>query len=390
MEQKIIFLGGGHSNAIALNLWNKNPLPNVDLTLISNVKYTPYSGMLPGYVAGFYSYDDIYIDLPRLAKVNRCNFCLDEAIGLDLKKNQIICQKNGKINFDYLSIDIGSTPDTIDLLEGKDYIIPAKPIPQFINSWHQIINKVQENPAQKISIAIVGGGAAGVELALNIKTRLKSLIDSEQLLNINLFNRSSKILSSHNNCTSNYAYQKLVNNNIKIYLNETANKVIKISENTYQIQCQSDLEINTNYIIWVTQASCPEWIKKSELKTDEKGFILISNTLQSLSHKNVFATGDIATIEGYSRPKSGVFAVKQGKPLLKNLKRIIQNKPLTKYYPQKNYLTLIGTGDKNAIASWGFLGFESPLIWQWKDKIDRDFINTFKYMFTSVRYKNDR
>lgn len=128
----------------------------------------------------------------------------------------------------------------------------------------------------------------------------------------------------------------------------------------------------------MTQASAPEWLKATGLVTDEQGFILVSDTLQSLSHQYVFATGDIATMVNHPRPKAGVFAVRQGKPLFENLQRFFLDKPLKPYTPQKQYLSLIGTGDGRAIATRGCLTLPPhQLLWQWKDWIDRRFMKQF-------------
>jgi NADH dehydrogenase FAD-containing subunit len=189
---------------------------------------------------------------------------------------------------------------------------------------------------------------------------------------IHLFHREAKLLSSHNDWVSNRLEKILIQRGIKLHLQENVKEVL-----ANQIICDSGLVLDCNYIFWVTQASAPIWIKNSGLTTDTKGFILVKDTLQSVSHPHIFATGDIATMKNYQRPKAGVFAVRQGRPLFENWRRIILGQPLKTYTPQKNYLALIGTGDKNAIASWGSLGCQSPLLWYLKDQIDRKFMNSF-------------
>ena len=141
------------------------------------------------------------------------------------------------------------------------------------------------------------------------------------------------------------------------------------------ICCESGLEVECDRIFWVTQASAAPWLKKSGIATDERGFILVNDTLQSISHPHVFAAGDIATMVNHPRPKAGVFAVRQGKPLYYNLTQILQEKPLKPYIPQQEFLILIGTGDQKAIASRGSLNFGPySFLWNWKDYIDRKFM----------------
>ncbi|NJK48985.1 selenide, water dikinase SelD [Candidatus Gracilibacteria bacterium] len=373
----LVLIGGGHSHAIVLKLWGMNLLPGVRLTLITDTSHTPYSGMLPGHVAGFYSFDETHIDLRRLARFTKAQFYRDRAIGLDLVNNKIICANHPPVAFDYLSIDIGSTPATNSIPGACEYTIPAKPVPQFLQAWNTIIKSVRNNPTQKIDIGIVGGGAGGVELAFNIQSHLHRILkDARQPfdnLAIHLFHRDTKLLSGHNQWVSQRLQQLLIDRGIHLHLPEIVSEILPD-----KIICQSGLIIKCHPIFWVTQASAPSWIKQSGITTDAKGFILVKNTLQSVSHPHIFAAGDIATIQDYSRPKAGVFAVRQGKPLFENLQRIILGKKLKLYIPQKRYLSLIGTGDKNSIASWSLLGWQSSLLWRWKDNIDRKFMQRFE------------
>ncbi|MGL5074827.1 MAG: FAD-dependent oxidoreductase, partial [Waterburya sp.] len=136
MNKKLVLIGGGHAHAIALRLWGLNPLPEVDLTLISDVEKTPYSGMLPGHVAGFYSYDETHIDLRSLAQFAGAKLIVDQAIGIDTENNYVICESGNTLEFNYLSIDIGSTPQTITVPGAKEYAIPAKPVPVFLDAWY--------------------------------------------------------------------------------------------------------------------------------------------------------------------------------------------------------------------------------------------------------------
>ena len=368
---ELVLIGGGHSHAIALQLFGLNPILGVNLTLISDVAQTPYSGMLPGHVAGFYSYEQTHIDLVSLAKFAGARLYIDRAIGLDLEQNQVICHNQSPIAVDYLSIDIGSTPSTISVPGAKEYAIPAKPVPKFLAAWSKLLEAARHNQSKSRIITIVGGGAGGVELALNMHHRLQVEMGCND--QINLIHRGDRLLTGHNDWVSKRLTKILLKRGIKLYLPETVTEIFPD-----KISCNSGLTLESDYTFWVTQASAPNWIKQSALKTDSKGFIFVKNTLQSVSHPHIFATGDIATMVNYTRPKAGVFAVRQGKPLLDNWRRIIAGQALQAYIPQKKYLALIGTGDKKAIASWGSLGWQSPLLWYLKDYIDRQFMNRFR------------
>ena len=365
---QLVVIGGGHSHAIALKQWGLNPLSNIDLTLISDVEQTPYSGMLPGHVAGFYSYEETHIDLVSLAQFAGAKFICDRAIGIDTENNLVTC-KSQQIKYDFLSLDIGSTPQAINVT-GAEYAIPAKPVPVFLDAWYKLQQTASSQ--QPLTIAIVGGGAGGVELALNMQACLQKILRDKNALEIHLIHRGEQLLSGHNDWVSNKLTKIIQRRGIQSHLQQ---EVIEVTAD--YLVCKSGLKIECDRVFWVTQAAAPAWIKESQLKTDDRGFILVDNTLRSLSHPNIFAAGDIATMRDFQRPKAGVFAVRQGQPLFNNWQHILKGEQLEAYTPQDKYLALIGTGDKKAIASWSSFGWRSSLFWWLKDYIDRQFMNQF-------------
>ncbi len=412
----LVLIGGGHSHAIVLKMFGIKPLPGVRLTLISDVVHAPYSGMLPGHVAGFYDYDECHIDLRSLAQFAGCQILVDRAIAIDFNKNLVICQTLAPINFDVLSVDIGSTPATLSVPGAAEYAIPAKPVPEFLASWNQLISAKQNYPEKPVRIAIVGGGAGGVELALNMQSRLakeegfgseqctgyngwilkeRGKFKQEEGLEIHLFHSGAQLMPAHNKRVRRRLKEILISRGIQLHLMEKVSAIEKqemmeITSDSqcpmpdarcpmpiYQIYCESGLSIECEIIFWVTQASAANWIGESGLATDSNGFMQVNDCLQSVSHPNVFGAGDICAMVNYPRPKAGVFAVRQGKPLFENLQQFLLAKPLKPFAPQEKYLALIGTGNKRAIASRGSFMWESALLWYWKDLIDRQFMQKF-------------
>ncbi len=401
----LVLIGGGHSHAIVLKMFGLKPLPSVRLTLISDVVHAPYSGMLPGHVAGFYDYDECHIDLRSLAEFAGCQILVDRAIAIDFNKNLVICQTIPPINFDVLSVDIGSTPATLSVPGAAEYAIPAKPVPEFLANWNQLIAEQQNQPEKPVRIAIVGGGAGGVELALNMQSRFakeegrrkkeEGRRKKEDGLEIHLFHSGAELMPGHNYRVRHRLKEILITRGIKVHLMEKVRAIenqemIEIASNAQcpmpnaqcpmpnaQIYCKSGLNMECDRIFWVTQASAAHWIGESGLAIDSNGFMQVNHYLQSASHPNVFGAGDIATMINHPRPKAGVFAVRQGKPLFENLQHFLLAQPLKPFVPQEKYLGLIGTGNKRAIASRGTWMWESALLWYWKDWIDRQFMQQF-------------
>ncbi|KOP25501.1 pyridine nucleotide-disulfide oxidoreductase [Hapalosiphon sp. MRB220] len=391
ITKDLVLIGGGHSHAITLLMFGMKPVDGIRLTLITDRVDTPYSGMLPGHIAGFYSYEECHIDLRRLTNFAKAQLYIDQVIGLDLENKTVICANRPEVAFDLLSIDIGSTPATISVPGAAEYTIGAKPVSNLLKHWYQLLKEVADDRQETLSIGIVGGGAGGVELALSMQAHFyqvskvdplkfssqRELTDNntlkQQALDIHLFQRDAQLMPNHHRSVQHIVQKLMIKRGIQLHLSETVCQV-----EPGKVICESGLTVECDRIFWVTQASAPQWLKATGLTTDEQGFILVSDTLQSLSHPYVFATGDIATMVNHPRPKAGVFAVRQGKPLFENLRRFCWDKPLKAYIPQQQYLSLIGTGDRRAIATRGCLTLPPHrLLWQWKDWIDRRFMEQF-------------
>lgn len=376
IAKDLVLLGGGHSHAIVLRMLGMKPLSGVRVTLLTEDSDTPYSGMVPGHVAGFYSHEECHIDLRRLAEFAGAQLYIDRAIGLDLATNQVICAHRPPVAFDWLSIDIGSTPKLPDVLGIRDAVIPAKPVRRFLEQWNGLLEQIAQHPEQPVTIGIVGGGAGGVELALTMQHRIQEILRQANQpvsnLTLHLFQREATILPRNSRWVRDRLHQRLTQRGVQLHLKESV-----VSVDKKRVRCESGLEVGCDAVIWVTQASAPDWIGKAGLAVDADGFALVEDTLRSSSHPHIFAAGDIATMIHHPRPKAGVFAVRQGKPLFENLRRSLQGKDLKPFHPQKDYLSLIGTGDGSAIATRGSWGWEAPWLWTLKDWIDRRFMERF-------------
>lgn len=374
----LVLVGGGHSHLSVLKYFAMNPIAGVRLTLITRDLHTPYSGMLPGYIAGHYDYDQAHIDLRPLAQSANARIYHAEVTSLRLEDKKIICPDRPPIHFDIASINIGSTPNTLHIPGAEQFTIPVKPINYFLSKWDilsdELLNLLQQKQSYKL--AIVGGGAGGIEMALAAQYRLQQLLKNKNIdtnkLKVDLYCDSETILPSHNTRVRKIFNRILNERNITIH---TQQQIINVEKNT--LTSSDGTAFFTDSTLWLTSASAPKWLASSGLDVDSKGFIAVNDYLQSVSHKNIFAAGDIASVINYPREKSGVFAVRQGPPLAKNLARAIQNRVLKPFKPQKNFLGLISTGDKYAIASRGSWSFECAFLWNVKDWIDQKFMDNF-------------
>ena len=371
----LVLIGGGHSHVAVLKKFAMKPVNGLQISLITRDVHTPYSGMLPGYIAGHYDYDESHIDLRPLAKFAKARLLHVPATHIDLEKKRVFCGDRPPIRYDVLSINTGSTPSYIEVPGSKEHTVAVKPINEFLQAW----DDVMQNALQKkgdFQIVVVGAGAGGVELSLSTQFHLKNLLRKHSLpedkLVFHLISSNENVLPTHNQFVQRKFARVLNQRNITIHSHCKANRV-----NESIIELDNGEVLHADAIFWVTHASAPAWPKESGLAVDEDGFIKVNDSLQSISHPDVFAAGDVATVVDYPRPKSGVFAVRQGPPLYKNLKRALTNKPLKLHVPQIRFLSLISTGNKYAIASRGGFAFEGAWVWKIKDYIDREFMAKF-------------
>lgn len=371
----IVLIGGGHSHVGVLKRFAMKPVPGVRLTLICRDTHTPYSGMLPGYVAGHYSYDDVHIDLSRLAEFAGARFYRTEATGLDRNNKRVICKGRPDVPYDTLSINIGSSPRVSDVEGASRYSVPVKPITGFNNRWLALLSRI-ENHDGPLTVAVVGAGAGGVELTLAMQYRLKNELaqrgrDPGQL-QFHLLDAASEILPTHNRKVRDVFRRTLAERGVKLHLGSPVEKVIE-----GVLQTAEGESLQADEVLWVTKAGGPAWLKETGLALDEGLFLRVRDTLQAENDDDIYAAGDIANMINHPREKAGVFAVRQGPPLADNLKRSALGKAPRDFHPQKSWLALITTGDKFAVASRSDRFFQGALVWRWKDWIDRRFMKKF-------------
>ncbi|MEM6840225.1 MAG: FAD-dependent oxidoreductase, partial [Cyanobacteria bacterium P01_C01_bin.120] len=399
ITKELVLLGGGHTHAIVLRKLAMQPISGVQLTLVTNLVDTPYSGMLPCHISGLYSFDESHIDLRPLTRFAHCRLVMDKAIGLDLARRRILCASHPPIDFDVLSIDTGSTPATLTVPGAAAYAVPAKPVPQLLRAWEGVIQQVRANPDRSVTIGIVGGGVAGVELSLCMQARLQQLLKdlgrSPDQVTFHLFHRGAELAKGRNAWTQAHLHRLFQKRDIQMHLeesvcalrpalsspegirNDNPDTLDSVFTGPVVVTCESGLAITCDRVFWVTNASAPQWLQGSGLALTEDGFVQVNDYLQSLSHPEVFAAGDVATMVNHPRPKAGVFAVRQGPPLFNNLQRHLKGESLKGFRPQKQFLNIIDTGTGSAIASRGPFCWESSLARRWKDRIDRKFMGLF-------------
>jgi selenide,water dikinase len=367
----LVLVGGGHSHLFVLKYFAMHPLPGVRITLVTRDLHTPYSGMLPGFIAGHYDYNDAHIDLLPLARFAGARVIHDQVCAIDAEQNQVVIDGRPALDYDLLSINIGSRPFNPQGESSAKNQFAVKPVDRFIECWRQLEQDLQNSDGE-LRLAIIGGGAGGIELALSLDYRARQISQPCTRLKLIIVTDRDRLLPGHNGRVQQSFVQILRQRSIEVYYDHPVT-----SFDDGLVKGDFTTPIAADVVIWVTHASPASWLRDSDLALDEHGFIALNSCLQSVSHANVFASGDIAAVDGYPRPKSGVFAVRQGLPLARNLARKLEGNELKSFKPQAQFLSLISSGDKFAVASRGRWALKGKWCWWLKDRIDRRFMRRF-------------
>ena len=363
----LVFLGGGHAQIAAIKSFAMNPVPGLRLTIVTANIRTPYSGMLPAYVEGVWDDDDLHIDLAHLAQFSGARLIVAPCSGIDADGHKLLFDDRPPLHFDILSINIGGQPDLGAIEGAADHVIPVKPIAEFQKAFDDLL--AAGLPKR---LAVIGGGAAGCELALALNKRWRDHGASPEMT---LYSRSTRLMPQMAPRASHLMFAALLDSGIKIQLGRAIEKI-----DAGQIRFSDSTSETFDACFLVSAVRPPRWLSTTSLALDDSGFIAVHPTLQSKSHANIFAAGDVATISGSPRPRAGVFAVRAGPVLAKNLRKYLHGHALKRWSAQRRYLAIIGTADNGAIASWGQFGVKADGLLALKYWIDRRFMAKYQQL----------
>ena len=378
----VVLIGGGHSHVQVLTAFATHPVNGVRLTLVTDRLTTPYSGMLPGHLAGLYSRSEMEIDLARLARATGTRLVYAPVIGLDRAQKQVLFADRPPLSYDALSINIGISPDLSSIEGGARFGIPVKPISRFLERFAGLLDAARQ-PDGPRRIVIVGGGAAGTELAHAIRIRLNAEAAAwgieAQAFSIAIVS-SDALVPTLNTGVRRRVSASLIAANIAFRTNFRVAGVDHAG-----IEAADGSRIAADMVLFATAARAPSWLSSTGLPLAPDGSVKIHRDLRVEGEADIFAVGDCAGSIEDPRPKAGVFAVRQGPVLAKNLRAHALGQPLSAYKAQRQFLTLLLSGERQAIAGRGrFFVTSGPLIWKWKDRIDRNFMAMFAEFGTTM------
>ncbi|SMO32438.1 selenide, water dikinase SelD [Ruegeria faecimaris] len=362
LTRDLVLIGGGHTHALVLRKWGMNPLPGARLTVINPAPSAPYSGMLPGFVAGHYRRGDLDIDLVRLARFAGARVILGAVEGLDPDRQEVHVPGRPPVAYDVASVNVGITSDMPALPGFSDHAVPAKPLGSFAARWAEY-----QSGAGAASVAVIGGGVAGVELIMAMAHALRSANRSARLTLID----NARALTAIGAKAASIIRNAMADLGIDV-IEQAA--IVEIHAD--HIRLEDGRQIAAEFVTGAAGAKPYGWMAQSGLDLHD-GYITVNSRLQS-SNPFVFAVGDCAHLSENPRPKAGVYAVREAPILYGNLRASLGAGKMRPYHPQKDYLKLISLGGKSALAERLGTSLSGPLMWKWKNHIDQNFMNKFR------------
>lgn len=367
VKRVVVLAGAGHAHALVLLDWRRAPPEQAELVVVSPHALAPYSGMVPGWLAGHYRFDEIVIDFAALCAAAGVRRVEAEVDRIDPERRLVTLSTGETIEYALLSLDVGATlrppPDA------GATVLPMRPLAALRARYDDIVDQwshdVDDGPDRVRTVTAVGGGPAGVESLLAVLHRLRSVRPDGRVHGV-VVSRENVLLPGLSAAARRAAERALAAAGVRVELGR---------DGAGALGGAGDL------VLWATGAEAHDWqldpSRRGDLAVDAHGFVRIDRLLRSVTHPQIYAAGDCARFEPGALPKAGVYAVRMGRVLAHNLRAALEGGQPEAYRPQLRHLVLLGTGDGRAIASRGHFGFSGAWVWRWKTHLDRKFLRRF-------------
>ena len=364
--KSLVLVGGGHAHLSVLEALGREKPAGVETVLITPARFQVYSGMLPGWMAGHYNQSQCEIDLHPLAKSARIQLVPERITAVDAGNRRLRMADGRHLDYDLLSLDVGSETDVSSLEGAGEKLLPVKPLDGFFEAWPKIVEEARRKPAYRL--VVVGGGAAGVELALAAQAVFARAGANGK---VEMVVSESGLLVGHAQSVKRRVAKYLAKAGVIVYS-------LQGSGTQAGIMLSDGTLLSADRVLAATGACAPRWLSSSGLALDARGYIAVDEFNRSESHAEVFAAGDVSARQDVAVGRSGVHAVYSGPVLANNLLAAIRGGPMRTYLPRRHSLYLLACGPRYAIASWGRWSAEGRWVWHWKDRIDRGFVRRFE------------
>jgi NADH dehydrogenase FAD-containing subunit len=340
--RRLLLAGAGHAHLALLASLQEQPVRGLRITLVSPLERQIYSGMLPGVIAGHYRRDEAETDVAALAERAYVEFRRGAIARFDARERKVVLDDGAELAYDIASFNVGSRIDAS--MPGTAYAGAVKP-------FESLLERLQRGTFRRIAVA--GGGVGGIEIAMALR-----------------YHGAAVTVYSERPLAPAPFAARVERELRRVGVDFRPGMAASAIEPGPQVVAGAARQ-EFDLVLLATGPAPLPWLKSSGLERDPQGFVLVRETLQSVSHPEVFASGDCATLRGAELPKSGVYAVRQGEALAQTLRSLAAGGLPVAYRPRRRALLLMSCGRRYAIAQWGKRSAQGGWVWRWKNRIDR-------------------
>ncbi|MFT6818110.1 MAG: selenide,water dikinase [Myxococcota bacterium] len=357
----LVLVGGGHAHVEVLRSFAMLRPPGVRVTVVMDRTTSAYSGMVPAYIAGSVTLSDLQIDVWPLARRAGATVIEARMTQVEPAAKRVMLDGRQPLAYDVCSIDIGGSVAGLKTPGVRAHAISTRPLATLLDRMAEL------SEASPECIAVVGSGPAGVELAFSLRTRFPKS-------RVVLVERAKTILPSFGGRYRRRVLATLAERQIEVQTNTLVESVTPQG-----IHRVDGSVLQAEVVLWATGAAPHPVMQASNLPVADGGFTLTEDTLQVVGFPSLFAAGDCAVPRSrQDLPRAGVYAVRAGPYLAHNLRQYLVNQPLESWRPQRSMLSLLNVCDGTAFAhKWG-MSHRSRRVYQWKDGIDRAWLDRYR------------
>jgi len=377
-RSELVLVGGGHAHVQVLRRWMMAPLADVHLTVVVDHHEAVYSGMVPGLVAGQYAAADLTIDVLPLARRAGARCIRAAVVGIDPVARRLELEGRPSIAYDVASLDIGSTVRSHEVVGAGEHGIATRPIARFVSEVEARLLKAPATDSdESLRVVVVGAGVAGVELAFCVEARLRTL---GRAAKVSVVTSTEEILPSGHRAMAPRVEREMARRGIEVHRGARVEEA-RLGQLRLQDPRSGSHTLPCDLALWATGPAAHGFLAASALPCDERGYVRVRPTLQVEGHDDLFAAGDCAyRADQPWVPRAGVYAVRSGPYLDRNLRARLEGRRLSGYRPQRDFLALLNLGDGQAIGGkWG-MTVQGRAVWRLKDWIDRRFMRRFQVL----------
>ncbi len=339
--------------------------------LVTPNRYQLYSGMVPGWMSGHFTLNEIRVDLLPLCRAANVHLIQDRIVGMDAERRRVVRSDGEHLDYDLLSLDIGAETDLSGLQTPGNRLIAVRPFDLFIPRWQEVLREAEG--IQGFRLVVVGGGAGGVEIALAARHAFATKgLDAQ----VHLVASEAGVLSEHAPSVAKRVRRLATRLGVCVH-DEMA---VGAEEGVLLSNAE---RLRADRVIAAPGVRPARWLQVSKMSVEDEGYVRVDATHRSVSHPEVFAAGDVCSRRDVVMARSGVHAVRAGSVLAHNVIAAITGKPMRVYRPRRRSLYLLACGPRYAVASWGPWSAEGAWVWYWKRWIDRRFVRSFRARSTA-------